>query len=367
MKQPFWLLNSALLFLFISVMGFILFSSVSVPEREDITTVEYVKPITTTSSQVNISKIYENDLFNTVVPEVPTEQVPSFSVVAPEPPAPQPIYKPEEQKPQFQDPLPITLRGIIVIVQDDTRNRAIIAENATGQESSYQIGDRIEDAQLIRIMSNKIIFLRSNGQQEVLYLKERDAQSDPAFTFLDDWSKVIRSVSYNHYIVNIAEFASRVHSLAQLLDMLDVTGVYSQGSSIGCRIGAVNPGSLGYALGLERADIITSINGVPATTTANRFAIYQDLTTLKTNRTIPVTLVRNGSELTINYELRETLERQSTRNPRRTADQITQEQLKRLEQRETFAPTIEELRARERKNMLEKGRRPIQNMLSNVE
>lgn len=345
-----------------------LFSSISIPEREEIVPVEYVKPITTTSAQINLSKIYQNDLFNTVIPEAPIERVPTFTAVAPEPPAPHPIYKPEEPKPQFQEPLAITLRGIIVIVHDDTRNRAIIADNATGQESSYQIGDRIEDAQLIRIMSNKVIFLRSNGQQEVLYLKERDAKSDPAYTFIEDWSSVIKPISSNKFMVNVHEFAGRVHSLAQFIDMLDLTGVYSQGASIGCRIGTINPPSLAAAIGLERGDMVIAINDIPATTTANRFTIYQELTTLKTNRTIPVKVIRNGRETTIYYELRDTIAKPPARDTqRRTADQITREQLKRLEERETFAPTIDELRARERKNMLEKGKRPIQNMLSNTE
>lgn len=368
MRQPFWLLNSALLFLFISVVGFMLLSTVSIPEREDIMPIEYVKPITTTSSQVNLTKIYQNDLFNTVIPEAPAEQAPRFTATIPEPPAPHPIFRPEEPKPQFQEPLAITLRGIIVIVHDDTRNRAIIADNNTGQESSYQIGDRIEDAQLIRIMSNKVIFLRSNGQQEVLYLKERDAKVDPAYTFIDDWTTVIKPITATQFAVNVHEFAGRVHSLAQFIDMLDLTGVYQQGTSIGCRVGTITPPSLALSLGLERGDIILSVNGVPATTTANRFAIYQELTTCKTNRTIPVTVIRNGSEITLSYELRETIAKPVARDSqRRTADQITQEQLKRLEERETFAPTIDELRARERRNMLEKGKRPIQNMLSNVE
>jgi type II secretory pathway component PulC len=217
-------------------------------------------------------------------------------------------------------------------------------------------------------MSNKVIFLRSNGQQEVLYLKERDAKLDPAYTFIDDWTTVIKPITATQFAVNVHEFAGRVHSLAQFIDMLDLTGVYQQGTSIGCRVGTITPPSLALSLGLERGDIILSVNGIPATTTANRFAIYQELTALKTNRTIPVTVIRNGSEITLSYELRETIVKPVVRDTqRRTADQITQEQLKRLEERETFAPTIDELRARERRNMLEKGKRPIQNMLSNVE
>ena len=49
-----------------------------------------------------------------------------------------------------------------------------------------------------------------------------------------------------------------------------------------------------------------------------------------------------------------------------TADEITQEQRKQLEQKHSFAPTLQEIRGREKANMLEKGKRPTQNVLSNL-
>jgi len=95
-------------------------------------------------------------------------------------------------KPKFLDPLDITLKGIIVLVHNDSKNRAIIADNKTNKELTYKVGSAIEDAQLIRILSNKVIFLRSNGQQEVLYLREKDAELDPVYTIIDNWDGIIQ-------------------------------------------------------------------------------------------------------------------------------------------------------------------------------
>ena len=47
-------------------------------------------------------------------------------------------------------------------------------------------------------------------------------------------------------------------------------------------------------------------------------------------------------------------------------EQVVQEQRKQLEQKGTFAPTLKEIREREKANMLEKGKRPTQNVLSNL-
>jgi type II secretion system protein C len=363
MKHPFWLLNTALLLLFISAMAFVFFSRSPVPPREDIEPAIASKPIMPSISQVNINQIYTKDLFGTYQRELPT--TPADVVLAfPQPPTPQLPQLPQEPKPQFLDPLPITLKGIIIIIHDDSKNRAIIADNKTNQENAYYVGDKIEDAQLIRIMSNKIIFLRSNGQQEVLYLRERDAKLDPTFALIDQWDSVVHPITSTVYAINMAEFMQRVASLAQLIDMLDLTTVYKQGVSIGCRVGAIPPTSLGAALGLQKGDIITQINDIPATTTANRLKIYKEIISSSAN-SIKVTVTRDSYSIEFEYQL----QMQPSKNKQaihKAADEITKEQLKRLEQKETFAPTLQEIEARERRNMLEKGRRPSLNVLSNL-
>ena len=89
---------------------------------------------------MNISKIYEDDLFGTYQKELPTiEEEPNITV--PEPP-PSQIKVPEEPKPQFLDPLAITLKELLSLFDDDQRNRAIIADNKTNQEATYKVGDK---------------------------------------------------------------------------------------------------------------------------------------------------------------------------------------------------------------------------------
>lgn len=367
MRQSFWIVNSALLLLGLLTFGLIYFSRPSIPERKRIEPASYRAPSKTESATFNISNIYQNDLFDTYQPELaPIESTDRISAF-PEPPAPMPVRVPEEPRPQFIEPLPISLKGIIIDRANDERNRAIIMDNRLNKETSYRIGDMIEDAQLIRIFSNKIILMRSNGQQEVLYLRERDAKLDPSYANTGGWEGVITRSGTNIYQINTPEFVSRIQSLGQFIDTLELITAYKQGESIGARITNAGPGSLGQALGLTSEDIITYVNGTSIALTQNRLAIYKQITELKTNATIHVTLIRNGQEITLNYELEEVRHNKPQEiGEQKSPEQIEQEQKKVLEQKRSFAPTLQEIRGRERANMLEKGKRPTHNALSNL-
>ncbi|MDP3889173.1 MAG: hypothetical protein Q8Q25_01360, partial [bacterium] len=108
MKHPFWIANSALLFLALLVFGFIYFSRIPLPERENIEPMVYVKPPEEVL-QINVSKIYENDLFGTYQKEIPTPSKPDYLEPFPTPPEPQAVSVPELPAPQFLDPLDISL------------------------------------------------------------------------------------------------------------------------------------------------------------------------------------------------------------------------------------------------------------------
>lgn len=368
MRQPFWIVNSALLLLACIAAGFIYFSRTEIPAREDIEPTPYRMPSQTESSRININKIYEYDLFDTYQKELIPSESPEQIGAIPEPPVPMMVKIPEEPKPQFIEPLPIALKGIIIVLSDDTKNRAIIMDNRTGREASFKVGDMIEDAQLIRIFSNKIILMRANGQQEVLYLREKDAKLDPTYASIDGWQGIITPTNAYHYTINTAEFINRIQSLGQFIDTLEVTTAYSQGQSIGSRVSNVGPGSLGQALGLTKADLIIKINDISVAETANRLKIFNQIIGLKTNDTITVTLVRNNQEIVLHYLLQEVraAKKQEVGQKKVMPDQVSEDQRKKLEQKRTFAPTLQEIKDREKNNMLEKGKRPTQNVLTNL-
>lgn len=361
MKHPFWIVNSSLGLIFILALLFMAVSRVSIPEREDIEPIHYSKIKREKNLQINISKIYESDLFGTYKPTsaVDQQEKPEF----PEPPQPQAVEIPELPKPQFLEPIDITLRGIFVVSSDASKNSAIIMDNKTKKEARYHVGDKISDAQLIRIFGNKTILLRSNGQQEVLYLREQDAKLDASYALLESWETVIKPIGGFSYLVDPQSFTMRIQDLAQFIEMLRLITAYKQGVSIGCRVGRLDDKSVGIALGLQAGDIIMTVNDIPATTMENRLAIYKDVIKKEVDDTIKVVILRNKEEYAFEYILKDfgMTEGQTKLTPTAqfSLQKIQQEEkLKILQQKNDFAPTIEEIRKREKKNMMNKGMMP---------
>jgi type II secretory pathway component PulC len=357
MRHPLWILNSVLLILFIVVLFFIFFSRTYVPAFEEIEPEDHAAVVKKETFDINIKKIYEHDLFNTYT-KIPPE-IPQASVMPtpPEPPQPQQLKIPEVGTPQFLEPLKVSLKGITAVSSDYTKNRAIIADMRTNKETLYKVGDFIEDAQLIKIFNKKIIFLRMNGQQEILYLRDVDAQNDPTYLAATDWGTIAQKVSDNNYVMSIKEFCRHVKDLAQFINLFDLTTVYQKGYSVGCRVGLSNEPLLVNQFGIETNDLILSVNDIPATNTQNRLKIYNTVLSLRENDVVVVSLLRRKKPVTIHITLSELKPIKAMRPIEQMplADRASAEQLEILHKRHSFAPTLEEIKARERKNMLNKN------------
>jgi type II secretion system protein C len=362
MRHPLWILNNALLCLVIGVLIFVLLSRQQVPERESIEPSTHATELKKETSKINISKIYENDLFDTYQKEILKPRESLVIAQIPEPPKPIPVEVPPPPKPQFLDPLQIMLKGIMA-TSDDAHNVAIIFDNKTKREIPYKVGEKIEDAQLIRVFKNKIIFLRSNGQQEVFYLRQQDAQQDPTFAKMSDWKDTIKKIAPNNYQLSLSNFIAKVSSLAQFIDLLDVTTVYQHGISKGLHIGTTD-NNLAESLGLKTGDIILDINDIQPNDTSQRMAIYKQMINLNPGDQIKVTLQRDGQLFILNYTATEFAQNKKEPAIPLAAGTVSEqtlheEQHKILEKKHTFAPTLQEIRQQERKNMLQRGGAPL--------
>lgn len=360
MKHPFWIVNLGLLSFVLCSLVFIYFSRVKIASRESI---EPTESITRKELKVaiNIQKIYENDPFGTYVKELPKPQNLSLIAPFPNPPVQQKIVAPKIIEPEFLDPLQISLLGIIVVGSNDTKNRAIIQEDKTKQEGTYKVGDVIQDAQLIRIFKNKIILLRLNGQQEVLYLREQDAKNDASYAPVNEWESIIKKVSDSNYLISRTEFTERVTNLSQFIEMINSTTAYQKGKSIGLRVGQSAQQSLATALGLQKGDIVTAINNIPTETTEERLAIYKNVTTLPVGDTVKIKLLRKNREMMITYTLDNFINNESEeihldQDKQKTAFLLHRNTTQSEQKHYAFAPTIQKLRKTDRQMILENGK-----------
>lgn len=302
-QPPIWIVNSTLFIFFICMLIFVGFTRYKIPARTSLTA-HYVPTASLKDvSKIDISRIYRNDLFNTYKEEVPAPgKVEEKKLVLPAPPAPHAPAPIQPRMAHFMEPLQVTLKGIMYS-SDESTNRAIIAENKSKTEKLYKVGDTVEDAEIIRIYYNKVMLIRSNGQQETLFVNAQDAQKDVHHKHEVAWQTIIQQKSPTEFMVDKNQFIKEVANLAEFIDMLDITTAFKKGKTIGCRIGVLKPQSLGMALGLLPNDIILSIGDIPTTTTNDRVAIFTKIKNMEPHDTVAVKLLRNGNEIIQTYAI----------------------------------------------------------------
>lgn len=358
MKHPLWILNSTLLFIVLVALGVMALTYQYPPEREDIEPSAVTLAPKAGMTKIGIEKIYDRDPFGLYRPRDMNHETQQQGLAFPTPPSPTPIEIPEQPRIFFLEPLSINLKGIMTFALDESKNRAIIEK--TSVEKMYKVGDMIEDAQLLRISNNKVIFVRSNGQQEVVYLREKDAVSDPSYANVVGWAQVIQPLTPLMYTINTNAFTERVSNLGQLIDMLDLSTVYKKGESVGCRIGSVEEHSLAHALGLRKGDIVTSVNGIPTTSNQQRFTIYKNITSMENGGSVEVVIVRNGRPIVFEYQLEMNTELVQTtvKNPSIAQSKTYVQTRESGISGQQLAPTFKDIRAKERQLMKEHGKQP---------
>lgn len=326
--------------------------------------------------EVNIKNIYEaNDLFGTFVSEVPVlaKGVAQFEIPPiPMPPAPIPLEIPVEKPPVFIAPLAVNLKGVIYLQDDSEKSIAIIQFKDSKKEHNYSVGEMIQDAQILKIFPNRVIVVRSNGQQETLYLRTQDLEKDFAQEDQKGLDTLVVQIKDNKRYIPLEAFLKQVSSLGQFIDMLQIRTVYQKGKSAGCRIGKATKDSLGGKLGFEKDDLVKKVDTIEIVDLHSRIEIYDHICDKKIGDEITVELERNGQLVTMVFVLRH--EEQSSgadidikalksQGIKESVEYNAEENKKKiLEQRVKLAPTAHQIQMDEQKKLIEARKK---NMLSN--
>lgn len=342
MKSPLWIVTSMLVLFFVAMLIFImvsmrsllespLLSPIKVSPKPEMPSFEAPKP-------KDLSVIYEDrDLFGTTQPiTIAPKQVVPLPTIPP-PPTPKPVKEEPAPASEFLEPLPIKITGIIAS-SNETKSQVTVVNENTKESSSYKIGDKLFDAYILRILPKKIVILRSNGQEETLYLYQEDAEEEAKSN--TDWETIIQQDGDNRYLINPATFIARITSLALLIDRLDMTTAFSENKSVGIRIGMIQDESLGSTLGFMPGDIIIEVQGIKPISTRERLALYNKVSQLEMDEQITVKFIRQGQIISHTYTLVD-LEKKSTENETiTTALQVHAIHAKRKEQAPSYQGPI---------------------------
>lgn len=369
MRQLLWAVNSSLLLLFLSAQLVFFLLYTPIPRRSSLEAETISVQDKKLGLVISIQKIYEaNDLFGTYIPPVIVQPkaVEDSIPKMPEAPALVPLQIPVEKEKVFIAPLAVTLKGIMYNYANPEKSIAIIQFQDSKEEINYRVGQLISDAQILKIYPNRLILIRANGQQETLYLKENEAARDMKLDMLKNISDIVIPFYNNVYHIPVESFKLNIKTLAQFIDVLDLTTVYQKGKSIGCRVGKSGKDTLAFKLGLMKDDVIQQINGIPVTDITSRVLIYDHVIQKKIGDEISVKLDRSGKEIVLKYILSDSnMNKDSmlaktqvqtnalkTITPQQVFD-IEEQRKKMLEQRVKFAPSAEQIQIDERNKILQ--------------
>lgn len=387
MRQPIWAINSSLLicFLFAQVVFFLWYTPI--PRRtsldvDPVQSVEHKKTVV-----VSLKNIYQdNDLFGTyIAPMISTMPAPAPNAipVMPEAPTNIPLKIPVEPAKIFIAPLAVDLKGVIFCYDRPEKSIAIIQFTDSKEEMNYRVGQLINDAQILKIYPNRVIVVRSNGQQETLFLREDEASSALAKEKTQEVVGLNITLKDGIFHIPVDQFMAQIKSLGQFIDLLDLTTVYQKGKSVGCRIGKDGKDSLAIKLGLMKDDVVQQVDSLPVTDIASRILVFDHLMQKKLGEVISMRVERAGKTMELRYATTVTAQAAtgaahsavatpakggSAKAPKaatQTTEEIEerydlQEQRKKtLQQKVKLAPTAHQLEMQERRKMLESKRRDM--------
>jgi len=308
MRQDLWLANSSLLLLFALTLGaYELLQQEpppwKAPRLPPPLEIEKKKETESTIPPIPkevLEKILQDDIFGTYIPKDVKSAKATLVTPIPEPKPSIPLPIPDVKKPEFIPPLNITIRGIIAS-GDDQRNVAIIADE-TNKEGMYHLGEKIKDAQIIKIAHNRVILLRANGQQETFYLR-KDEVDDPTLG-PERWKYTVRKINDQTFDVDPTSFTKEVETLGNLIERAAIIGTaYASGKPIGIRIGKTDPNDVATALGLMENDIITTVNDIDIADSKNRISAYQKVIEQTVGSSIKLGLKRANKDVLFSYNL----------------------------------------------------------------
>ncbi len=302
MKLQLWIINSFLILIFLLALLVSRFLEIEPPSlKVKAVSAEVVKPVEVKPvvAAQNWGKIYQEDVFGTYVEKVtpPPEKVPLVTPI-PELKPIQFTVPPEPKIPSFVAPLNITLKGIIV-TGDEQKSAAMVADE-TNKEHMYYLGDKIKDAQIIKISRNRVVVLRANGQQESFYL----IKDDLFLPSSDKWENIVKKISDQKYKIDPHAFKLEVESLGNFIERVGVLGTaYSNGKSVGVKIGDTKDRDVASSLGILQNDVVTTINGISVADVKDRMRLYDAISKMKVGDNITVNMLRAGNEVSVDYEL----------------------------------------------------------------
>ena len=201
------------------------------------------------------------------------------------------------------------LRGTVI----DPEQRyvaAILEDTKTGEQHLYRPGDDIDGAKLVRVERSHAT-LRHDGREIRLeiYMDEGPAaptRGRPRPTVRtsrtgDSKETIAQDLGDNRYVISRETLSKHLDNLNSFMSSVRIMPYFKDGEAHGFKVAAVRRNSPVSQLGIQRGDIIMSVNDVGVGKPEDLVNLYRQLQQLDT---ITIDIERRGSPLTLTYSLR---------------------------------------------------------------
>jgi type II secretion system protein C len=249
--------------------------------------------------QVPLEELYgPRDIFGLfekpAEPAIKTLDIPK----APQFNSPTPPQAPKNNLVKLAPPLSISMSGIIFSPKRIDKSVVMVSDE-TNKEAMYHVGDKIKDGIIIKIGQDRIVILRSNGQQETFFLRKNVTLE--SLNGKDDSdsnaSRLAVEKSENNYELSKEVFCSKIQSVGDLLKEFDLSPVYSNNQINGFRIYNADQDSFAASLGIKEGDILLAIHDIPISDMKSRMNVYELFTGKDVPKEFSITLRRDKQEL----------------------------------------------------------------------
>lgn len=193
--------------------------------------------------------------------------------------------------------LNLTLRGIIPAIEGG-EPFALIAEGGGG-EHPYRPGDSLAGGAMVEAIHADRVLLKRGGRLETLFLSDAATLPQPARTAASPNTPHV--VTDSALASRLGRFRNRLLSNpASAWKSVNVQPVREGDTIRGYRVEPKRSGRLLSQAGLQSGDIVTAVNGIPLSDTAQVGQVIKQLSTAKR---LAVQIERNGAPQTLQVDI----------------------------------------------------------------
>jgi general secretion pathway protein C len=255
--------------------------------------------------------ILQRNIFNSdYIPSADTPRASApdsgqFSTTAPQPHSTEVLSETDLAGREVREAKDLKLIGTIA-----GGSEALAVIGSGGEIDFYHVGDPVADnARVVKIERLRVYIENSDSSVSILRLDESVADagsstsstSNAADTPQSTGGKGINQINDTSWRIS-SERADQIRSnIATVMRQARVEPVVTQGRTQGFAVKYIQPGTLLTEMGLKRGDVIKQVNGITLDSPEKGLQVFQQL---RESKSIDLSIERNDSPMTFQYEIR---------------------------------------------------------------